>query len=71
MDHYGKSALMFSDDVPEESIKRSIAAGFWGLLMRGSEDLTDFAERVPHPDAIAGLEYGRESGRVYCEESHE
>jgi hypothetical protein len=68
-DHYGRSALMFSDDGPEEAVKRSIAAGFWGLLMQNSEDVTDFVERVNGP--MGWLNYGCEAGRVYCEESLE
>jgi hypothetical protein len=68
-DHYGKSALVFSDDGPEEAVKRSIADGFWGALAREPEDLTDFEQRVHHPGAMVWLDYGCESGRVYCEES--
>lgn len=68
-DHYGRSALIFSDHGPEESVKRSIANGFWDSLAKAPEDLTDFEQQVHHPGAMMWLDYGCESGRVYCEES--
>lgn len=68
-DHYGKSALMFSDAGPEQAVKRSIADSFWGVLAQNPDDLADFEQRVHHPGAMMWLEYGCESGRVYCEES--
>ena len=70
-DHYGTSALMFSDDGPEESVKRSIAGAFWGALLLDADDLTDFEERVYHTGASVWLDYGCDCGRVYCEESQE
>lgn len=70
-DHYGRSALMFSDDGPDEPVKRSIAQAFWGVLLENPEQLTDFEERVYHPGASVWLSYGCERGRVYCDESDE
>jgi hypothetical protein len=70
-DHYGRSALMFSDEGPEEAVKRSIADAFWGALVQYPDDLTDFEERVYHPGAMVWLNYGCESGHLYCEESKE
>lgn len=68
-DHYGRSGLGFSDEGPEESVKRAIAGAFWGLLIRDPEDLVDFEQKVYHPGAGLWLNYGCESGRVYCDES--
>jgi hypothetical protein len=62
-DHYGKSALMFSDAAPEEIVKKPIANAFWESLLREPEDLADFEQRVHW------LNYGCKSGRVYCDES--
>lgn len=70
-DHYGRTGLMFSDDGPDEAIKRSIAAGFWGLLAQEPEDVADFDERVYHPGAGVWLNYGCQDGHVYCDESNE
>jgi hypothetical protein len=70
-DHYGRSALEFSDKSPEETIKRAIADAFWGLLIREPEDLADFEQKVYHPGASVWLNYGCASGRVYCEESQD
>ncbi len=70
-DSYGRTGLMFSDHGPEEAIKRSIAAGFWGLLTEEPEDVTNFEERVYHPGAGVWLNYGCEDGRVYCDEADE
>jgi hypothetical protein len=68
-DHYGRSALGFSDDGPEESVQRAIADAFWGLLLRDPEDLADFEQKVFHPGAGLWRDYGCASGLVYCEES--
>jgi hypothetical protein len=70
-DHYGRSALMFSDDGPDEAVKRSIAAAFWGSLLRDPDDLADFEERVYHPGASIWLDYGCDGDRLYCEESQD
>jgi hypothetical protein len=70
-DHYGRSALMFSDAGPGDAVKRSIADAFWDALALDAEDLTDFAERVYHTGAMVWLDFGCESGRLYCEESAE
>ena len=70
-DHYGRTGLMFSEGGPEEAIKRSIAAAFWGLLAQEPEDLTDFDERVYHPGAGVWLNYGCKDGHVYCDETDE
>jgi hypothetical protein len=70
-DHYGRSALMFSDDGPEEPVKRSIARAFWSVLLQEPVELTDFEERIYHPGASIWLTYGCESGRVYCDEADE
>ena len=70
-DHYGRAALMFSNDGPEEAVKRAIADAFWGALAQDPDDLTDFEERVYHPGAMVWLNYGCQSGRVYCDESEE
>jgi hypothetical protein len=71
IDHYGRSGLEFSDDGPEESIKRSIAEAFWDVLIQDPDDLTDFEERVYHPGAMSWLCYGCLSGHVFCEEESE
>jgi hypothetical protein len=70
-DHYGRSALMFSREGPKEAAKRTIAAAFWGVLAQNPDDLTDFSQRVYHIGAGVWLNYGCESGRVYCNESDE
>lgn len=70
-DHYGKSALMFSDAGPEETVKQSIATAFWEALVQEPDDITDFEQRVYHPGAMVWLTYGCDSGRVYCDESEE
>jgi hypothetical protein len=70
-DHYGRAALMFSNDGPEEAVKRAIADAFWGALAQDPGDLADFEERVYHPGAMMWLNYGCQSGRVYCDESEE
>jgi hypothetical protein len=70
-DHYGRAALMFSNDGPEEAVKRAIADAFWGGLAQDPGDLMDFEERVYHPGAMVWLNYGCQSGRVYCDESEE
>jgi hypothetical protein len=70
-DHYGRSALMFSEQGPEEAVKRTIAAAFWDVLAREPDELTDFEERVYHPGAGVWLSYGCELGRVYCDETEE
>lgn len=66
-DHHGRSALRFSDCGPEDAVKRSIAEAFWGGPAREPEDLADFEQRVYHPGASVWLDYGCESGRVFCE----
>lgn len=71
IDHYGRTGLMFSDEGPEEFIKQSIAAGFWGLLAQEPENVSNFEERVYHPGAGVWLTFGCEDGRVYCDESDE
>jgi hypothetical protein len=71
IDHYGKSALMFSDEGPEDSIKQAIATAFWTTLLDVPEDLTDFEERVYHPGAGIWLTYGCKFGHLYCDESQE
>lgn len=63
--------MFFSDDGPEEHVKRSIAAGFWGVLAQEPEDVTDFDERVYHPGAGVWLNYGCKDGHLYCDESDE
>jgi hypothetical protein len=70
-DHYGKSALMFSDAGPAEIVKLSIANAFWETLVQEPDDLTDFEQRVYHPGAMVWLTYGCDAGRVYCDESEE
>lgn len=69
IDHYGKSALIFSDEGPEEAIQREIAAAFWWTLLENPEELTDFEERVYHPGASIWLTYGCKFGHLYCDES--
>jgi hypothetical protein len=71
IDRYGRSALMFSDEGPEEEVKRSIAAAFWETLLDSPEELTDFEERVYHPGASIWLTYGCKFGHLYCDESQE
>jgi hypothetical protein len=70
-DHYGKTALGFSDDGPLEATKRSIANAFWDALLEHAEDLADFQARVYHIGAMVWLNYGCDAGRPYCEESQE
>ncbi|MFO0953083.1 MAG: hypothetical protein U0835_18405 [Isosphaeraceae bacterium] len=70
-DHYGRSALMFSDEGPADERKQSIASAFWRALLLDPEDLADFEQRVYHPGASVWLEYGCDAGRVSCEESSE
>jgi hypothetical protein len=70
-DHYGRSALMFSDEGPAEAMRRSIASAFWELLLQVPEDLADFEHRVYHSGAGVWLAYGCKFGHVYCEESQE
>lgn len=70
-DHYGRSALMFSDEGPDGDVKRSIAAAFWDVLMQNPDDLSDFAERVYHPGAGVWLNYRCRSGEICCEETAE
>ena len=70
-DHYGKTALMFSDEGPEQSTKQRIATAFWNLLCQDPEDLADFQTRIYHPGTGVWLTYGCEDGRVYCDESED
>ena len=62
---------MFSDDGPDEAVKRSVAGAFWGALLRDPDDLADFEERVHHAGASIWLDYGCDCGRIYCEKSQE
>jgi hypothetical protein len=71
MDHYGETALLFSDLGPEGIIKRSIADAFWGVMIQDPDELADFEQRVHHPGAMLWLNYGCQSGQVYCDESRE
>lgn len=71
VDRYGRSALMFSDEGPEDSITQAIAAAFWETLLESPEELTDFEERVYHPGASIWLTYGCKFGHLYCDESEE
>lgn len=66
-DHYGRSALIFGTDDPEDAANRSIAGAFWDLLLREPEDLADFEQRVYHSGAGGWLIYRCESGRVSCD----
>lgn len=50
-DTYGRTSLMFSDNGPEEEVKRAIACAFWGVLLSEPDNLDDFEERVYHPGA--------------------
>jgi hypothetical protein len=70
-DRYGRSSLMFSDEGPEEAIKRAIADAFWATLLDSPEELSDFEERVYHPGASIWLTYGCKFGHLYCDESQE
>lgn len=70
-DHHGRSALGFSDEGPTRDIQRSIAIAFWTALAGEPEELADFERRVYHPGAGVWLDYGCESGRVYCDESED
>lgn len=62
---------MFSHAGPDEAVKRSIASGFWGLLLLKPDDLTDFEERFFHSGTGLWLNLGCEDGHVYCDESDE
>ena len=70
-DHYGRTALMFSDDGPDHQTRRSIASAFWRLLCQNAEDVSDFETRVYHPGAGVWLTFGCNAGDLYCEESEE
>lgn len=65
MDHYGRTALLFGDPGPEAAVRRAIAEAFWDVLARDPDDLADFEQRVDHPGAVEGLNYGCRSGHVY------
>jgi hypothetical protein len=68
-DHYGRSALMFSGDGPDEVVRKLIADAFWGILAENPDDLSDFEERVYHSGAMVWLTFGCSHGELYCEES--
>lgn len=68
-DHYGRSALMFSDHGPEKTVKQAIASAFWRLLIEHPVDLADFEERVYHSGAGVWLNYGCKHSHIYCEET--
>jgi hypothetical protein len=68
-DHYGRTALLFSDDGPAEPTKDAIAAAFWRVLLKDPEDLANFRLRVFHPGAGVWLEYACEQGVVSRTES--
>jgi hypothetical protein len=70
-DHYGKTALLFSDAGPEESTKKEIARAFWSLLLRDSDDLANYRLGVFHPGACVWLEYASEDGEVSLTEFDE
>jgi hypothetical protein len=70
-DHYGSSALMFSEVGPDDAAKDSIAPAFWNLLLRDAEDLADYRARIFHPGACVWLEFACEDGALSLSESND
>jgi hypothetical protein len=70
-DHYGRTALIFSDAGPDQATKGSIAAAFWGLLLQDADDLANYRLRIFHPGACVWLEYASEDGEVSLTEFDE
>jgi hypothetical protein len=70
-DHYGSSALMFSEAGPDDVTKDAIATAFWSLLLRDAQDLADYRARIFHPGACVWLEFACEDGEVSLTETND
>jgi hypothetical protein len=68
-DHYGKTALMFSEDGPVDATKGEIASAFWSLLLSEPDELEDYRLKIFHPGTGTWLEYACEGGEVSLMES--
>jgi hypothetical protein len=70
-DYYGRTGLVFSDEGPEEPIRRAIAAAFWDVMLQSPDEVQDFEQRVYHPGAGVWLMFGCSAGEPFCSESDE
>jgi hypothetical protein len=70
-DYYGRTGLVFSENGPDEGIRRQIADAFWVIVASDSDNLDDFEQTVFHPGACVWMHYRCKNGEVYCDESDE
>jgi hypothetical protein len=70
-DYYGRTALLFCSDGPEELLRQQIADAFWKIIASNENELDDFEQSVFHPGACIWMHYGCKNGEVYCDESDE
>jgi hypothetical protein len=70
-DYYGRTALMFSADGPDDDVKQQIADAFWDIIASRPDALDDFEQSVFHPGACVWLHYGCKRGELFCDESDE
>jgi hypothetical protein len=70
-DHYGRSALMFSADGPEDDVKQQVADAFWEIIASQPDALDDCEQAVFHPGAGVWMHYGCKHGQLLVDESDE
>lgn len=71
-DYYCRTALMFSsDDPPDDSVRATIADGFWSLLLSSPADVVDYESRMFHPGICRWIEFGVAYGEPYSIEAED
>jgi hypothetical protein len=70
-DHYGRTAIMFSPEGPDQETQKKVAAAFWSLLLQTPDDLADFEATVYHPGAGIWMHFGCKDGEPTYEESED
>ena len=67
-DHYGQTALYFSERETNQRAIEQAAKAFWEVLLSEPDELDDFEANVMHLGACITLQFGCADGEPYCNE---